>query len=486
MTKVAAATSKSAQELLRYQQNNGYLNDVRLESFGFFLDNYVIYGGDLTFDTVDAYKLLLSEGIISLNDQLWRAFIKEFSINKYNTTYYVGFLHEKGYVIGETEPSENYMRLWTIPVDANGVIGVPIDHRNLYGYLKFKAKYDGVYLNVDEVQQAITNANSAADKANEAASDVQGAVDEANRAVNLANEAVVKTDQALKNVSSSLSQLDKSIEDVNKAIGESNTATASAKHAAQDAISAKDNLSNAVNEKINQADIAIANANDAAGVANQASEAIKGWDNKRKWNKDDNYEKNNIVTHNGSTWQALRPNKGVIPVEGEDWTCLAQRGIDGTGAVSSVNGIFPDIKGDVVLTTDDLNVYDKTAIDSKITPLTKSIQGLETSVTGQGDSITNLEIAISNHETDLFGHGGYYDLLLSNRIDGGDIFKSVKRVINGSTQGIHSELSESVEGSGVYDILEVNIVEGENKVTGQLIFKLTYTDKAVTKVERIA
>ncbi|MDC6267721.1 hypothetical protein [Lysinibacillus fusiformis] len=349
MTKVAAATSKSAQELLRYQQNNGYLNDVRLESFGFFLDNYVIYGGDLTFDTVDAYKLLLSEGIISLNDQLWRAFIKEFRINKYNTTYYVGFLHEKGYVIGETEPAENYMRLWTIPVDANGIIGVPIDHRNMYGYLKFKAKYDGVYLNVDEVQQAITNANSAADKANEAASDVQGAVDEAKRAANQANEAVVKTETVLKNVSSSLSQLDKSIEDANKAIGESNTATASAKQAAQDAISAKDNLSNAVNEKINQTDTAIKNANDAAGVANQASEAIKGWGNKRQWNKEQYYEKNNIVTYNGSTWQALRPNKGVVPVEGEDWTCLAQKGVDGTGAVSSVNGNFPDENGNVEL-----------------------------------------------------------------------------------------------------------------------------------------
>lgn len=349
MTKVAAATSKSAQELLRYQQNNGYLNDVRLESFGFFLDNYVIYGGDLTFDTVDVYKVLLSESIISLNDQLWRAFIKEFRITKYNSTYYVGFLHEKGYVIGETEPAENYMRLWTIPVDANGVIGVPIDHRNLYGYLKFKAKYDGVYLNVDEVRQAIDNANSAADKANEAASDIQGAVDEAKRASNQANEAVIKTEAVLESVSSSLSQLDNSIEDANKAIGESNTATANAKQAAQDAITAKDNLSNAVTEKINQADTAIKNANDAAGAANQASEAIKGWGNKRQWNKEQYYEKNNIVTHNGSAWQALRANKGIVPVEGEDWTCLAQKGVDGTGAVSSVNGNFPDENGNVEL-----------------------------------------------------------------------------------------------------------------------------------------
>ncbi|MFW7187341.1 hypothetical protein [Lysinibacillus sp. BNK-21] len=399
MTKVAAATSKSAQELLRYQQNNGYLNDVRLESFGFFLDNYVIYGGDLTFDKVDAYKLLLSEGIISLNDQLWRAFIKEFRINKYNTTYYVGFLHEKGYVIGETEPAENYMRLWTIPVDANGVIGVPIDHRNMYGYLKFKAKYDGVYLNVDEVQQAITNANSAADKANEAASDVQGAVDEAKRAVNQANEAVVKTETVLKNVSSSLSLLDKSIEDANKAIGESNTATASAKQAAQDAISAKDNLSNAVNEKINQTDTAIKNANDAAGVANQASESIKGWGNKRQWNKEQYYEKNNIVTYNGSTWQALRPNKGVVPVEGEDWTCLAQKGVDGTGAVSSVNGNFPDENGNVEL---DIQQGTVQKVNGKIPDGTGEVT-LVASDLGEmsGDQLTNESVSLAKLAQDV-------------------------------------------------------------------------------------
>ncbi|MEK5486632.1 hypothetical protein [Lysinibacillus sp. FSL M8-0355] len=371
MTKVAAATSKSAQRLLEFQQNNGYLNDVRLESFGFFLDDYVIYGGNLTFDTVDVYKILLDESIVSLNDQLWRAFIKEFRITKYNTTYYVGFLDEKGYVFGETEPFENYMRLWTIPVDANGIIGVPVDHRNLYGYLKLKAKYDGVYLNVDEVHEAITNANSAADKANQAASDVQSAVDAAQRAAYEAQEAVIATERAIENVNSSLNQIDQAIEAVNVVIDESNTATESANQAVRDINIVKEDLSSTVTEKLNEADIAIANTIEAADIAvtnaveatevaivnaveatdtaNQASEAIKGWGNKRQWNNTTVYEKNNIVTFNGSTWQAVRENQGVVPTEGEDWSCLAQKGIDGTGAVSSVNGKYPDENGNVEL-----------------------------------------------------------------------------------------------------------------------------------------
>lgn len=360
MTKVAAATSKSAQRLLEFQQNNGYLNDVRLESFGFFLDDYVIYGGNLTFDTVDIYKILLDESIVSLNDQLWRAFIKEFHITKYNTTYFVGFLNEKGYVFGETEPLENYMRLWTIPVDANGNIGVPVDHRNLYGYLKLKAKYDGVYLNVDEVHEAITNANSAADKANQAASDVQSAVDAAKSAADRADEAVISTEKAIESVNSSLNKIDQAVEAVNVVIGESNAATDSANQAIREINSVKEDLSSAVNEKLNEADITLANAIEAADnavasavkatdTANQASEAIKGWGNKRQWNNTTEYEKNNIVTYKGSTWQALRKNIGVVPLEGEDWTCLAQKGIDGTGAVSSINGMLPDENGNVEL-----------------------------------------------------------------------------------------------------------------------------------------
>ncbi|WP_249645713.1 MULTISPECIES: methyl-accepting chemotaxis protein [unclassified Lysinibacillus] len=372
MTKVAAATSKSAQRLLEFQQNNGYLNDVRLESFGFFLDDYVIYGGNLTFDTVDVYKILLDESIVSLNDQLWRAFIKEFRITKYNTTYYVGFLDEKGYVFGETEPFENYMRLWTIPVDANGIIGVPVDHRNLYGYLKLKAKYDGVYLNVDEVHEAITNANSAADKANQAASDVQSAVDAAQRAADEAQEAVIATERAIENVNSSLNQIDQAIEAVNVVIDESNTATESANQAVRDINIVKEDLSSTVTEKLNEADIAIANTIEAADIAvtnaveatevaivnaveatdaaNQAAENIKGWGTAVEWDAVTNFEKNNVVTENGSTWQAKRQNTNSRPsMDNQDWILIARRGVDGTGSVSSVNGQSPDENGNVEL-----------------------------------------------------------------------------------------------------------------------------------------
>ncbi|MFJ7950781.1 hypothetical protein ACIQZG_04535 [Lysinibacillus sp. NPDC096418] len=85
--------------------------------------------------------------------------------------------------------------------------------------------------------------------------------------------------------------------------------------------------------------------------ANKAAESIEGWGTATKWNLTNKYIKNNVVTDNGSTWQALRTNVAVKPVEGLDWTCLAMRGVDGTGAVASVNGEFPNTDGNVNIDT---------------------------------------------------------------------------------------------------------------------------------------
>ncbi|MGR6906152.1 pyocin knob domain-containing protein [Lysinibacillus sp. BSL11] len=329
MTKVAAATSKSAQRLLEFQQNNGYLNDVRLESFGFFLDDYVIYGGDLTFDTVDVYKVLLSESIISLNDQLWRAFIKEFRITKHNTTYYVGFLDEKGYVFGETEPFENYLRLWTIPVDANGNIGSTIDHRSLFGYLKFKAKYDGVYLNVDEVNEAINNANSAADNANQAASDVQGAVNDARDAANKAKDAVVETEAAIEGVNSYLDQLEQVITNANEVVEGAVEAAANASDAAQ------------------RADVATSNTNQA--IQDVQNEVILMQEYVNELRPEDEYDAerqyyiNNIVTFNGSSFIARQNTKGNPPptpsaISNAYWQLIASQGAQGERGLPGQNG----------------------------------------------------------------------------------------------------------------------------------------------------
>src|SRR5207302_7853349 len=51
------------------------------------------------------------------------------------------------------------------------------------------------------------------------------------------------------------------------------------------------------------------------------------------WNNASKYQANDAVFFNGSSWVAQRPSTNVSPVEGADWTLLAQQGATGpTGA----------------------------------------------------------------------------------------------------------------------------------------------------------
>ena len=71
------------------------------------------------------------------------------------------------------------------------------------------------------------------------------------------------------------------------------------------------------------------------------------------------YVKNNVVQYNGSSFVALQNTIGNTPpilptTNNQYWQLLAQRGVDGNGAVSAVNSIGPDIDGNVILTPSDI------------------------------------------------------------------------------------------------------------------------------------
>jgi hypothetical protein len=75
------------------------------------------------------------------------------------------------------------------------------------------------------------------------------------------------------------------------------------------------------------------------------------------------YSFNDEVLDNGSTWRfvADTPATGqappTLPTTSNDyWQLSAQRGVDGTGAVNTVNSQSPDITGDVVLSASDIEV----------------------------------------------------------------------------------------------------------------------------------
>lgn len=95
------------------------------------------------------------------------------------------------------------------------------------------------------------------------------------------------------------------------------------------------------------------------GLINDALPNVQNLDNRLTWNASTQYFKNNIVEYNGSSFQALQDSLGQTPPtlptkSNEHWQLLAQRGVDGTGSVVSVNGISPDINGNVSINSTDV------------------------------------------------------------------------------------------------------------------------------------
>ncbi|MGG2107754.1 hypothetical protein [Lysinibacillus pakistanensis] len=131
------------------------------------------------------------------------------------------------------------------------------------------------------------------------------------------------------------------------------------------------NRQNEFDNKINEAEVAITDTKNATEKANQAAESIKGWGQATVWNSTTTYSKNNVVTYNGSTWQSKGDNNlNSIPSEtNTNWILLALRGVDGTGAVSTVNSKSPDGAGNVELTADEIGTYTQQQIDDKDTAI---------------------------------------------------------------------------------------------------------------------
>lgn len=88
-----------------------------------------------------------------------------------------------------------------------------------------------------------------------------------------------------------------------------------------------------------------------------------------EYNSSMEYDFPNFVLYNGSTYLALQRVSGLTPSnDGTNWRLAAQRGVDGTGSVSSVNGIMPDANGNVFVPTggDIINNLTSTRTDASL------------------------------------------------------------------------------------------------------------------------
>lgn len=202
---------------------------------------------------------------------------------------------------------------------------------------------------IDAMTKATTDATNAAGTANQAAS----------IAVQIIAElTLLQTD--LKQLQASLTQ---SITDANQATTDANTATDNANQATRDAEQAK------------------TDADNAASRANDAADAIEGWTGAVKWVAG-TYNRNNIVTHGGNTYQAKMDDVTSAPptnpaVENADWIVLALKGVDGQGAVQTVNGQSPGQDGDVEVAISDIDglqdSLNEKASDADLTTLEQTV-----------------------------------------------------------------------------------------------------------------
>src|SRR5207249_11992222 len=72
------------------------------------------------------------------------------------------------------------------------------------------------------------------------------------------------------------------------------------------------------------------------GLAGPAGQKGLNWHG--AWNNASNYLADDAVFFNGSAWTAKRSNTNVSPVEGADWTTLAQQGATGPAGAQGQAG----------------------------------------------------------------------------------------------------------------------------------------------------
>lgn len=182
---------------------------------------------------------------------------------------------------------------------------------------------------------------------------------------------------------------------IEDAIANANNTTANTQQVLDDISDALAQLSIALQNSEN----ATNNANDAATNAQNEITAMQNFVNQlgnaESYDNSKTYFKNNIVEYNGSSYIALQQTTGNTPPvlpnkQTAFWQLIAQRGVDGAGSVSSVNGISPDVNGNVQLTPGNIGA----ATEMDLTNLSQSVSTLSTEVTNHLDNIAQRAINV--------------------------------------------------------------------------------------------
>lgn len=246
---------------------------------------------------------------------------------------------------------------------------------------------------------ATGKANFAANNADAKATLAETATSKVDARIILVDQAIVDSQTATAGVTTAINETNVAKDEAILATDKANTAATNANDQASLAETATinadssalnaDNKATLAEQKANLADTATTNANLATDALNLALPNIEGWINKGEYNSTTAYVKHNMVTLNGSTYQAKNPTTGNPPTDTLYWSLMAQRGVDGTGSVVSVNNIPPDINGNVDIGAISSTWVDITGKPSEFTPSAHShvisdVTGLQTALNNAG------------------------------------------------------------------------------------------------------
>ncbi|KIL46928.1 hypothetical protein KP77_24960 [Jeotgalibacillus alimentarius] len=289
------------------------------------------------------------------------------------------------------------------------IIGTKLD-------LEFGEKINRNFSKIGDVASATTAANQAADRANTASDIAEQAIDElrptidnaeaatadALTAAETAEESSITANDAANNATLAAGSANTAATEANTAAASANQATTDATAATNSANTAASNANTAADtanasavladEATSNANTATASAVDATADAESATQAAEFVTNNFKrvgeFSASVTYLRGNEVGYNGSSYVALQETTGNLPTNTTFWALRAQRGVDGTGAVSTVNGLSPDESGNVEVDTV-TDWSDLTGKPTEFTPAAHSheisdVNGLQSELDSKG------------------------------------------------------------------------------------------------------
>ncbi|KPN95276.1 hypothetical protein [Lysinibacillus sp. ZYM-1] len=194
---------------------------------------------------------------------------------------------------------------------------------------------------LDEVTQATNNAITATNDTKDVIYRGEQVIVDANSKVNKLDDKIVILDDKLLTTDTKLNEVNEALLEVDNTIKTANQSISNINSAIDEAVQTTANAQLLINEARSVGDFVISKQ----------------------------YKKNNTVLSNGSTWIALQDTINnplpILPIrENTYWRLVAQRGIDGTGSVATVNGVSPDVDGNVPLSAQDIGAITQSELNN--------------------------------------------------------------------------------------------------------------------------